>query len=264
MNNVLILDLTANHLGWEFNSAQKQERALHNLGLKVFLEKFEELTECLGQNESSPNNPAHTSYDIQNKFHEKCKEINLLLDQIDYVNIRCHGQYENGHGYADLFCSKNRQLGNFEVIANFEILLQLIPNLKSKDIFFTICHGGHAIQPFIFNGLTPNNQNYIFSLEPVLDNFSLKALTYYIRRQLANGESPRESFDHLFNSIKTDLYSLNKDDRKLLLRNWKKISPELAEDNNWKKYIDSILVNYLYMENPSEIFETFSEQCHQQ
>jgi len=259
MNNILILDLTANYKKFEFNSAQKQKDALSSLSLTVFLEKFEELTECLRQNESSPSNPVHTSYDIQNKFHEKCREINLLLDQIDYVNIRCHGEYENGHGYADLFCSKKRQLGDFEIIANFEILLQLMPNLKSKDIFFTVCYGGHAIQGFVFDGLNPSDQNYIFSLEPIFDNVSFYALTSYLQRQLKNNESKKSSFDHVFNDFKKYLLTLDENNRKCIVSILNDNSIQLVDDDNWTRYIDSILVNYLYMENPSEIFETFSE-----
>ena len=259
MKNVLILDLTANYLGWEFDSAQKQVSALHSLGLNVFLEKFEELTECLRQNELSPNSPAHTSYDIQNKFHEKCREINILLDQIDYVNIRCHGEYKHDHGYADLFCSKQRQLDDFEVIANFEILLQLIPNLKSKDIFFTVCYGGHAIQGFVFNGLEPSNQNYIFSLEPIFDNVSLYVLTSYLQRQLKNNESKKSSFDHVFNDFRNYLLTLDEKNRKCILSILNDDSIQLVDDDNWTRYIDRNLINYLHIANPSEIFETYGD-----
>ncbi len=98
MNNILILDLTANYGGWEFDSAQQQENLLNSLGLTVYLEKFEELTECLRQEELSSNHAAQSFYNIQNKFQERCNAVNLLLNQIDYVNIRCHGEYESGQG----------------------------------------------------------------------------------------------------------------------------------------------------------------------
>jgi len=255
MNNILILDFTADTNGWEFASAQEQARKLEDLGVNVTLEQFGELCQSLVEDIIHPDRSSNS----QELFVKKCEYINSIVDQIDYINIRCHGGHKNGFGYADLFCSKERQLNDFAMVANFEVLLQMIPKLKTKDVFFTICHGGYTIQSFSFDGLKANNQNYIFSLEKIKDSFSLNFLTQYVERQVGNSETPKESFDFLFNLVKNEVLSIDKQSRINFLKSRGLNNSNLWQDNLWESYINSVLVDYIYMGNSSEIINISTE-----
>lgn len=255
MNNILILDFTANKNGWEFASAQEQARKLENLGVNVTLEQFGELCQSLVEDIRNPDRCSNS----QELFVGKCEYINSIIDHIDYINIRCHGGHKNGFGYADLFCSKERQLNDFAIVANFEVLLQLIPKLKTKDVFFTICYGGYAIQSFSFDGLKTNNQNYIFSLEQIESDFSLNFLTKYVERQVKNIETPKESFNFIFNLVKNEVLLIDHQKRINFLRNNGLVNSDLWKDGLWEKYINSVLVNYIYMGNSSEIINISNE-----
>lgn len=266
MNRILILDLTANDQKWEFSTASEQQKLLNDLGLTVHIELFDEVVrrlELLETIKGSSSDFNDEVYQIQKLYQEKCREINTLLDQIDYVNIRCHGELDDhNQAFADIFCCKSRKLEDFSIIANFDILLQLIPNLKNKDIFFTVCYGGGAIQPFTFNGLDPVNHNYIYSMVPMSIGLSRVALTNYVKRQSQIDESPKVSFINVFDSLKTCLYTVDRSLRELILTNvFHYLSlptstfTKLVDGIGWTQFVDQYLVSFLNMENPEEIFE---------
>lgn len=254
MNNILILDLTRNRDGFEFVSAERQKLQLEQIGCNVYLEKFDSLTDLLKNLEILEHTARYSQayYSCQAQvamsFIENYSHINSIIDQYDYVNIRCHGGLKSDG--ADLFGLSDCANDTIKSIATFGILLENIPKLRTKDIFFTICHGFCLNDDFIFDGLKISQGHYIASLDIINGYVSNRLLTTYIKLIRNENLSLEQAFDRALNELKAFLYTLSVSEKRQA-----QVTFDINNQGLWEEYINNSFIGRLCITQPSSFIE---------
>lgn len=149
-----LVDFTCNINGFEFNYLEELNNKLGSLGLEVIVKKpnFDWVS-------ADPQAAANINF---NDFYlSYVAEINLEIEDADWVAICCHG---NSQGAFDFF---SLEKANITSIYNNLAFADSLLNLANKNLLLLICEGFNASSQSVlgisYNGTLSALDKYILS-----------------------------------------------------------------------------------------------------
>lgn len=213
---VCIVDLTANKNKWELGRATKllNDLKFHSANIESQLFCFDETVKLIEKmrflNDKLSDHPQYNqmmddlSCNASSSFLKEAAELNALLVDADYINIRCHGGFKNSEFVMDIlgfdFFDNIQELP----WATKEVLYQSLIGLEGRNIFFTVCEGVHAASPLFFNAeMSISQSSFIASFHKISSDVSDFFIKTHISKMLSG-----EDFKAAFNETKNEIYHL--------------------------------------------------------